>query len=53
MSVIESWHFIISQYYTTHDLSQDFETGWTKLAIVKFLGKLFFKEEQNILRLQP
>ena len=34
-------------------LSQDLETGCPKLAIVKFLGVLFFKVDHNILILQP
>ena len=36
----------------TKGLSQDLETGCQKLAIVNFLGILFFKEDPNILRLQ-
>ena len=36
-----------------HALSQDHVTGWPKLAIVNFLGVLFFKEDHNILRLEP
>ena len=34
-------------------LSQDFETGWPKLAIVIFLGVQIFKGDHNILRFQP
>ena len=37
----------------TQGLSQDHETGCPKLTIFKFLGVLFFKEDHNILRLQP
>ena len=34
-------------------LSQDLRTGCPKLPIVKCWGALFFKEDHNILRLQP
>ena len=34
-------------------LSQDFETGCPKLAIVKSLGVQIFKGDHNILRFQP
>ena len=33
-------------------LIQDLETRCPKLPILKFLGNLFFKGDQNILRLQ-
>ena len=36
----------------TQYLRQDLETGYPKLAIVKFWDILFFKEGPNILRLQ-
>ena len=37
-----------------HGLNQDLETRWPKLAINdNYLGILFFKGENNILRLQP
>ena len=34
-------------------LSQDLETGCLKLAVVKFLGVQTFKEDHNILIVQP
>ena len=34
-------------------LSQDLETGCSKLTIVKFLGIQIFKGNNNILRFQP
>ena len=33
-------------------ISQHLETGCPKLAIVKFLGIIIFKEDHNILRFQ-
>ena len=44
MSVIESWHYLISQFSIKHDLSQDLETGCPKLTIVKFLGIHFSRK---------
>ena len=34
-------------------LSQDFQTGCLKLAVVKSLGVQIFKGDHNILRFQP
>ena len=34
-------------------LSQNLETGYPKLAIVKYLGVLLFNGDYNLLRLQP
>ena len=40
-------------YMATQCLSQDFETGCLKLAVVKFLGVQIFKGDHNILIFQP
>ena len=43
----------VMNYYIDQGLSQDLETGWPKLASVKYWGILFIKGDHNILRLQP
>ena len=45
--------FIVSGLVGRQGLSQDFETGCLKLAVVKFLGVHIFKGDHNILRFQP
>ena len=37
------WFTPLLDVFAIQGLNQDFETGWPKLAIVKFLGVLFFE----------
>ena len=41
--------FVQIKYTGMQCLSQDFETGCLKLAVVKFLGVQIFKGDHNIL----
>ena len=54
-SPLEYWmsKTFIELHYRHQGLSQDFETGCLKLAIVKFWGVQTFRGYHNILRLQP
>ena len=45
--------FQIANDALVQGLSQDLETGWLKLAIVKFLGIQIFKGDHNILGFHP
>ena len=50
---INSYTVTLTPFTVNQGLSQDLETWYQNLAIVKCLGVLFFKVDHNILRLQP
>ena len=50
---IECYEGVFKVNRTLQCLSQDFETGCLKLAVVKFWGVQIFKGDHNVLIFQP